>query len=103
MIYESRPHRCQLFRCRQIRRVTSGEVSETQSRHVIQTTRQKIQEIKEMIEQITETNPSQGLAQRCAVAIANSPSTLLAKELSVATAALQEILENEFHVREEIN
>jgi len=102
MIYESRPHRCQLFQCRQIRRVTSGEVSETQSRHVIQTTRQKIQEIKEMIEQITETNASQGLAQRCAVAIANSPSTLHTTELSTAMAALQEVLEKEFRVREEI-
>jgi len=102
MIYESRPNRCQLFQCRQIRRVTSGEVSETQSRHVIQTTRQKIQEIKEMIEQITETNASQSLAQRCAVAIANSPSTLHTTELSTALAALQEVLEKEFRVREEI-
>ena len=102
-IYESRPHRCQLFQCQQIRRVTSGEISETQSRQVSQTTRQKIQEIKEMVEQITETNPSQGLAQRCAVAIANSPSSLLATELSAAMAALQEILENEFHVRQEID
>jgi len=55
-----------------------------------------------MIEQITETNASQSLAQRCAVAIANSPSTLHTTELSTALAALQEVLEKEFRVREEI-
>jgi len=101
-IYVNRPQRCRLFECQQIRRVLSGDVSESQSRQVIQTTRKKIEEIKKMIEQITETNPSQGLAQRCAVAIANSPSSLHTTQLSAAMAALQEVLEKEFRVREEI-
>ena len=76
-IYDHRPQRCRLFECQQVRRVSSGAVSEIQSRELIKNTRKKIEEIKKIIEQMTETKPSQGLAQRCAVAIANSPSSLL--------------------------
>jgi len=53
-----------------------------------------------MIDRITETNPSRGLAQRCAVAVANSPSTKLANELTAAMNELQEILKKEFRVPE---
>ncbi|NBS06111.1 MAG: hypothetical protein EBQ51_01565 [Verrucomicrobia bacterium] len=99
-IYKNRPQRCRIFECQQIRRISSGETSESESRKIIQTTRQRIAKIETMIDRITETNPSRGLAQRCAVAVANSPSTKLANELTAAMSELQEILKKEFRVPE---
>ncbi|NDB95085.1 MAG: hypothetical protein EBZ78_02825 [Verrucomicrobia bacterium] len=97
-IYSNRPQRCRVFQCQQIRRVASGQLTEFQSRQVIQTTRKLIEEIKRMIEEVTETNPSHGLAQRYAVAIANAPSSPLTSGLTEAMETLKEILEREFRV-----
>jgi len=103
-IYESRPQRCRLFNCQQLLRVASGEITQSSAQETIASTREKrISQVVEKIEQLTETNPNQGLTQRFAVALANTAPSPERTELEAAMTELQAILEKEFRVSAEIN
>ena len=102
-IYENRPQRCRLFNCQQLLRVASGEITQSVAQETIASTREKISQVVEKIERLTETNPTQGLTQRFSVALANTAPSPERTELEAAMAELQGILEKEFRVREEAN
>jgi Fe-S-cluster containining protein len=99
-IYENRPQRCRLFNCQQVLRVASGEITQSSAQETIASTRQKIRQVVEKIERLTETNPNQGLAQRFSVALANTSPSQERAELEAAMTELQAILDKEFRVRE---
>jgi Fe-S-cluster containining protein len=100
-IYENRPQRCRLFNCQQLLRVASGEVTQSSAQETIASTREKINQVIEKIERLTETNPNQGLTQRFSVVIANTAPSPERTEVEAAMSELQEILEKEFRVKEE--
>jgi len=102
-IYEDRPQRCRLFNCQQLLRVASGEITQSLAQETIASTRKKINQVVEKIERLTETNPSQGLTQRFAVALANTAPSLERTELEAAMTELQAILEKEFRVSDGID
>ena len=102
-IYENRPQRCRLFNCQQLLRVASGEITQSGAQETIAFTREKRNQVVEKIEQLTETNPNQGLNQRFAVALANTAPSLERTELEAAMTELQAILEKEFRVSDEID
>jgi Fe-S-cluster containining protein len=102
-IYESRPQRCRLFNCQQLLRVASGEITQSSAQETIAFTREKRNQVVEKIEQLTETNPNQGLTQRFAVALANTAPSHERTELEAAMTELQAILEKEFRVSDEID
>lgn len=95
-IYDHRPARCRAFQCHQLTGVATGKISEEQARQTIQVTRLKIDRVLQKIEQITETNPSQGLAQRYAVALANSSASPQRTALATEMQELEEILNRDF-------
>ena len=100
-IYENRPHRCRLFHCQQLLQVSSGTLSQTQALETIHSTREKIQKIEKLIAKITETNPSHGLTQRVATALATAPSTPLHADLTLAMDELNQIFNEQFRIPEE--
>ena len=100
-IYENRPQRCRLFNCQQLLRVAAGEITQSLAQETIASTRKKINQVVEKIEQLTETNPNQGLTQRFAVALANTAPSLERTELETEMSELQKILEKEFRVSDE--
>ena len=102
-IYENRPSRCRLFNCQQLLRVASGEITQSSAQEIIASTREKRNQVVEKIEQLTDTNPNQGLTQRFAVALANTAPSLERTELEAAMTELQAILEKEFRVSDEID
>jgi Fe-S-cluster containining protein len=102
-IYENRPQRCRLFNCQQLLRVATGEITQSLAQETIASTRGKRNQVIEKIEQLTETNPNQGLTQRFAVALANTAPSLERTELEAAMTELQAILEKEFRVSDEID
>jgi Fe-S-cluster containining protein len=102
-IYENRPQRCRLFNCQQLLRVASGEITQSSAQETIASTRKRISQVVEKIEQLTETNPNQGLNQRFAVALANTAPSIERTELEAAMTELQAILEKEFRVSDEID
>lgn len=102
-IYENRPQRCRLFNCQQLLRVASGKITQSVAQETIASTRQKINQVVEKIERLSETNPNQGLAQRFSVALANTTPSPERAELEAAMTELQGILEKEFRVKEEAN
>lgn len=76
--------------------MATGKISEEQARQTIRVTRVKIDRVLQKIEQITETNPSQGLAQRYAVALANSSTSPQRTALETEMQELEEILSRDF-------
>ena len=100
-IYENRPHRCRLFQCQQLLQVSSGTLSQTQALETIRSTREKIKQVDQLIGKITETNPSHGLSQRVATALATTPNTPLHSDLTLAMDELNQTLNQQFRVPEE--
>jgi len=100
-IYESRPHRCRLFHCQQLLKVSSGTLSQAQALETIRSTRERIKQVDQLIDKITETNPSHGLTQRAATALATAPTTPLHSDLTLAMDELNQTLNNHFRVPEE--
>ena len=88
-IYENRPQRCRLFNCQQLLRVASGEITQSVAQETIASTREKISQVVEKIERLTETNPNQGLTQRFSVALANTALCPERTELETAMSELQ--------------
>ena len=102
-IYEDRPQRCRLFNCQQLLRVAAGEITQSLAQETIASTRKKINQVVEKIEQLTETNPNQGLTQRFAVALTNTTPSPERAELEAAMTELQAILKKEFRVSDGID
>ena len=100
-IYENRPHRCRLFHCQQLLQVSSGILSQTKALETIRSTREKIKQVDQLIAKITETNPSHGLSQRVATALATTPNTSLHSDLTLAMVELNLTLNQQFRVQEE--
>ena len=100
-IYENRPHRCRLFQCQQLLQVSSGTLSQTQALETIRSTREKIKQVDQLIAKITETNPSHGLTQRAATALAITPTTPLHSDITIAMDELNRTLNEQFRVTEE--
>ena len=102
-IYEDRPLRCRIFNCQQLLRLFSGESTEAQALSKIQEARRQVDHVNHLIDQLSETNPKRGLAQRCAQALLTETKTPRHTELETAMEKLALYLENEFRVKPETN
>jgi hypothetical protein len=58
-------------------------------------------QVDQLIAEITETNPSHGLTQRAATALATAPSTPIHSDLTLAMDELNQTLNKQFRVPEE--
>jgi hypothetical protein len=81
----------------------SGESTEAQALSKIQEARRQVDHVNHLIDQLSETNPKRGLAQRCAQALLTETKTPRHTELETAMEKLALYLENEFRVKPETN
>jgi len=102
-IYDQRPHRCQLFTCRQLKRVASGEMSEPEALEKINEVVQRAAHVNQLLQQSGKTDPKRPLAKRYEkitaepVDLSSDPKTVeLRGQLTLAMQALEELLETDF-------
>lgn len=69
-IYLSRPERCRLFVCQQLKRVEAGEISEAEASVRIREAREKVAKLSELLAQAGRTNLKRPLSKRFEKAIA---------------------------------
>ena len=63
-IYPDRPERCRLFECRQIKRLASGEINESDAAAKIREALDRLAQIHELFERSGESNPKGALTVR---------------------------------------
>jgi len=100
-IYAERPTRCRLFNCRQILGVESGAISEAEASEKIREARSRVERVKEIMEQVGETNPGRSLAHRVANALTLPEGTVptrLHDQLGKEMLKLEELLNRRFRV-----
>ena len=104
-IYESRPERCRLFECRQLKRVAAGEITEAAALERIRDVQRRVGEIEELLQKSGGTNPKRPLSKRYEKAIAvpldNSadPSALVLRDqLELAMRELSALLDRDFRL-----
>ena len=95
-IYGQRPVRCQLFSCRQLRGVESGEISEAAALEKIRAARSRVVRVTNYINQVAETNLNRSLAHRVASALTTDNRSPLHDQLDSAMQELESFLEKEF-------
>jgi hypothetical protein len=95
-IYDRRPARCRLFKCRQLLRVTADESAESSALEMIGEARILVARVNALISLLAETNPNRALAKRCANALTTSDWTPLHDELQSTMHALETLLDREF-------
>ena len=104
-IYLSRPERCRLFECRQLKRVASGEITEAMALERIREVQRRVGELEEFLQKSGSANPRRPLAKRYEKATAEpldesaEPTALeLRSRLTLAMRELDALLESEFRI-----
>ena len=102
-IYLQRPERCQLFKCRQILRVASGELSEAEALEQIHEVIGRVARVNELLENSGKTDPKKPLTKRYEKITAepvgpfsDPPTIELRNQLELAMRELEELLQKEF-------
>ena len=105
-IYQQRPTRCQLFECRQLRRVASGKISEAAALEKIREAVQRVARINQLLDASGKTDPKKPLTKRYEkitaepVDLSSDPNPVeLRNQLTLAMQELEELLEKDFRIR----
>jgi Fe-S-cluster containining protein len=104
-IYAARPERCRLFECKQLQRVSAGEITEAMALERIQDVQRRVAEVTALLEKTGGTNPKRPLSKRCEKAMAeplhadSDPAAVeLRNQLTLAMNELDAMLDREFRV-----
>ena len=104
-IYESRPERCRLFECRQLKRVAAGEITGAMALEQIRDVQRRVGELEELLKKSGGTNPKRPLSKRYEKATAepvdqsSDPAALeLRSRLNRKLHELDAILNREFRI-----
>lgn len=104
-IYESRPERCRLFECQQLKRVASGEITEATALERIREVQLRVGQLEELLQKSGSTNSKRPLSKRCEKATAepldesSDPAALeLRGRLTLAMRELDTLLDREFRL-----
>lgn len=104
-IYESRPARCRLFECRQLERVSTGEITGAQALENIHEARRRLDELNKLLEQSGSSNLKRPLSKRCEKVLAeplhpsSEPAAMeLRSRLTRAMAELNTLLNENFRL-----
>ena len=102
-IYASRPGRCRIFECRQLKRMTAGEITEAAALEKIRDVQQRVRRLNELLDRSGKTNLKRPLSKRFEKVMAEplDPSSdgealALRTELSRAMKELDALLDREF-------
>ena len=104
-IYGSRPGRCRLFECRQLKQVAAGVISPAEALEKIREAKRRVAEVDGLLLQIGGTNPKKPLSKRCEKALAEpaDPSSEshranLHNLLTCAMRELDDLLDRDFRI-----
>lgn len=104
-IYAARPERCRVFECRQLQRVSAGEITEARALARIQEAQRRVAEVAALLEKAGRTNPKRPLSKRCEKIAAepldpsSDPAAVqLRVELARAMQELDALLDQEFRL-----
>ncbi|MEA3189077.1 MAG: hypothetical protein QOD99_2907 [Chthoniobacter sp.] len=104
-IYESRPQRCRLFECRQLKGVAAGEISFATALERIREVHRRVEHMNALLGRAGVTDPKKPLSKRCEKILAEplDPSADLAatdlrKELTREMLELDAMLDTHFRV-----
>jgi Fe-S-cluster containining protein len=105
-IYASRPERCRLFECQQLRRVNAGEITEAMALEKILEVKRRVGEVTDFLGQAGETTDAKKpLAKRCEKVLAapldpaaNDKAREFQRRLTLAMQELDTMLDEEFRV-----
>jgi len=102
-IYPQRPVRCQIFTCRQLKRVASGEISEAEALEKIHEVVQRVAQVNQFLDESGKTDPGRPLGKRYEkitaepVDLSSDPKTVeLRGRLTLAMQELEELIEKDF-------
>jgi len=105
-IYAARPERCRRFECRQLQRVSEGEITEVVALERIREAQQRVAEVVDLLERAGGTNTKRPLSKRCEKVMAepldasSDPATVeLRSQLTRAMGELDGLLDREFRLR----
>lgn len=104
-IYASRPERCRLFECRQLKRVAAGEITEAMALEKIHEVQRRVAELDGLLERAGGTNFKRPLSKRCEKVMAeplDASSTVEAVELrgrlTLGMQELKALLDEDFRI-----
>ena len=104
-IYESRPERCRIFECQQLKRVAAGVITEPIARENIRQVKLKIAELDELLKNAGAGATKRPLAKRFEKATAepldessDTAALQLRSRLTTAMRELDVILDREFRI-----
>lgn len=104
-IYLSRPERCRLFECRQLKRVVAGEITEAKALERIGEAKDQVSKLNELLTRAGETNIKRALSKRCekvaAEPASDRPAAELQSRLMRAMKRLDVLLDQEFRLESE--
>jgi len=102
-IYQQRPERCHLFECRQLRRVASGEISESAALEKIQEAVNRAARVDQLLNQSGKNDPKKPLSKRYEkitaepVDLSGDPEVIeLRSQLTLSMQALTDLLDKDF-------
>ena len=87
-IYQARPERCRLFECRQLQRVTSGEITEEAARAKIGEVQRRVAHLDALSRRADGARRRGPLARRCETALAEPFDSTTHPELVAEREAL---------------
>ena len=104
-IYDSRPERCRVFECRQLKRIAAGETDEATALERIREVQRRVGEMEELFKKTGRTNPKRPLSKRYEKATAepvtasSEPAAIeLRDRLTRAMDELNAMLDREFRL-----
>ncbi len=104
-IYESRPERCRVFECQQLKRLAAGETNEVAALGLIREAQRRVGELEELLEKSGKTDPKRALSKRYEKVTAEPITTLsdsdavaLRERLTQAMRELELMLDREFRI-----
>ncbi|MEO7319834.1 MAG: YkgJ family cysteine cluster protein [Chthoniobacteraceae bacterium] len=107
-IYDSRPERCRMFECQQLKRVAAGETTETAALECIREAQRRVGELEELLEKAGKTDPKRALSKRYekvtaepVTALSDPEAVALRERLTGAMRELELMLDREFRVSAE--
>jgi len=107
-IYEDRPERCQVFECKQLKRVAAGKISEAAALENILEVKRRVAELERLLNLLGDEDPKRPLSKRFEKVTAepvdptSEPSlVLLRKDLVEAGRNLTQMVDEEFRVADD--
>lgn len=104
-IYAARPERCRLFACRQLQRVSAGEITEAVALERIREAQRRVAEVTDLLERSGSTSPKRPLSKRYEKLMAEpldpSSDSVVAELRSQLTRTMRELdvfLDEEFRL-----